>query len=276
MNAEISGGEVQSVFLALERVTLDKLLGAGFLLLAGLVVIRIAMHALRRLADRLPLEKGVTGFMLSATRIALLLVLGTMVAGKLGVPVTSVVALLSLFALAISLSVQDVLANVVSGMVILIAKPFSAGDYIETASAAGTVETIGLMYTNLLSPDNKVLLVPNRELSSGRITNYSAKAFRRVDASVLVGYEHGSHRVIAALLRAADASCKGMDVEKPPFAAVNAYKDSGIEYVVRAYVPTQAYWPVYHALLLAVRDELEADGIALTYGATRVKMDEKR
>ena len=272
MNTAIDAEETAVDMLqALEHVTFDTILGAVILLLLGLVVIRILMRMLKTVVERLPLEKAVTGFLLSAMRIVMIVVLSTMVADKLGIPITSLVALISLFALAISLSVQDVLANVVSGIVILIAKPFTMSDYIETQSASGTVESIGLMYTNLLSPDNKVLMVPNRELSDGRITNYSAKSVRRVDASVRVGYEYDSHHVIAALYRAAEKAGKGHEAGVEPFAAVNGYQEGGIEYVVRVHVPTPDYWEVYHGLLLDIRDELEKDGVVLTYATTRIE-----
>ncbi|HIU14999.1 MAG TPA: mechanosensitive ion channel family protein [Candidatus Ventricola intestinavium] len=273
MDAAVSAEQVEDVVEVFERMTLDGVIGAGLLLLIGLVVIRVAMRMLRRMIERLPLERAISGFLLSAMRIVMLVVLGTMVCSQLGIPITSLVALLSLFALAVSLSVQDVLSNMVSGMVILIAKPFAAGDYIETTAASGTVESIGLMYTHLLSPDNKVLMIPNKELSAGRITNYSAKAVRRVDASVRVGYEYGNERVLEALLRAARRVCEGHETEKPPFAAVNAYLDGGVEFVVRVHVPTEDYWDVYYALMLAMREELEKEGIPLTYGTSRVHLD---
>ena len=268
-----SGAQVEEVVHAFEKMTFDGLIGAGALLLIGLVVIRIVMRMIQRLMDRLPLERAVEGFLMSAIRIVLIIVLGTMVCSQLGIPITSLVALLSLFALAVSLSVQDVLSNMVSGMVILIAKPFASGDYIETPSASGSVESIGLMHTYLLSPDNKVLMVPNKELSSGRITNYSAQKIRRVDTSVRVGYEYDNETVLAALGRAARRVCKGREIAgKPPFVAVNAYLDTGVEFVARVYVPTPDYWDVYHALMLAMREELSVSGVRLDYGTTRVRM----
>ena len=148
MDAAVSAEQVEDVVEVFERMTLDGVIGAGFLLLIGLVVIRVAMRMLRRMIERLPLERAISGFLLSAMRIVMLVVLGTMVCSQLGIPITSLVALLSLFALAVSLSVQDVLSNMVSGMVILIAKPFAAEDYIETTAVSGTVESIGLMYTH--------------------------------------------------------------------------------------------------------------------------------
>ncbi len=271
MNAGMVNAEAtESMINALGRVTLDGLIEAGILLLLGFVVIRIIMQMLRRVSDKLPLEKTVTGFLISAMKTVLFVILGTIVADKLGIPITSVIALISLFALAISLSLQDVLSNMVSGIVILMAKPFSNGDYIETNEASGTVDSIGLMYTHLLSPDNKAVMVPNKELCTGRITNYSAEKVRRVDASVRVGYEYDSHAVLSALLRAAQRTGEGHEGGQPPFVGINAYQNGGIEYAVRVYVPTKDYWDVYHALMLSIRDELSADGIALDYAGSRI------
>ena len=129
--------QVTEVVGALHNATMDKWLGAGLTLVIGAVIIKIVMQTLERLVAKLPLEKAMLGFLSAAAKIVMIFVLITTVAGQLGVPITSLVALLSLFALAVSLSVQDVLANVVSGMVILISKPFVSGNYIATEKAEG-------------------------------------------------------------------------------------------------------------------------------------------
>lgn len=269
---DVTGIDAQEVMLALDRVTFDGLVGAGVLLLLGLVVIRVVMQILRRVMARLPFDGTLTSFLSSGTKIVLYIVLGTMVADKLGFPVTSLVALLSLFALAISLSVQNVLANVVSGVVILTSKLFVAGDYIETDTAAGTVQSINLMHTHMVTPDNKVVLVPNSELSAGKITNYSANALRRVDIPVRVGYEYGNARVTAALMRAAQGMPDLERGEKAPQVLISEYGETGVKFILRVWTPTARYWDVYYALMSAVREALEEDGIPLTYGAQRVEI----
>ena len=108
--------QMTAVVGALHNASMEKWIGAGLICIIGAVVIKIVMQALNRLVAKLPLDKAMLGFLTAAARIAMVIVLATMVAGQLNVPITSLVALLSLFALAVSLSVQDVLANVVSGM----------------------------------------------------------------------------------------------------------------------------------------------------------------
>ena len=108
--------QMTAVVGALHNASMEKWIGAGLSCIIGAVVIKIVMQALNRLVAKLPLDKAMLGFLTAAARIVMVIVLATMVAGQLNVPITSLVALLSLFALAVSLSVQDVLANVVSGM----------------------------------------------------------------------------------------------------------------------------------------------------------------
>lgn len=264
--------DMQGFMQALNNLTLDGVLGALVVLLAGMIIIRIAMRLFKRMIKRLPVDKALIGFLNSGLRIILYFILTIMVADKLGLPVTSLVALLSLFALAISLSVQNVLSNVVSGIVILSAKPFTVGDYIEANTASGTVESINLMYTHLVTYDNKRVLIPNSELSAQRITNYSANALRRVDISVRVGYEHSNDAVFAALLRAAGKIDEVEGGEKAPVAVVTAYAEGGVEFALRAWTKEDNYWPVHNRLIADVRRELEADGIFLTYGTRKVEM----
>lgn len=267
--------DIEGFVEAIDQMTLDGVLGAVLMLLVGLVLIRIAMMLLGRLIKRLPPEnKAMMNFLRQGIRIVLYFILATMVCDKLGLPVTSLVAVISLFGLAVSLSVQNVLANVVNGVLILTAKPFEVGDYIETATAAGSVDAIHLMYTHLLTPDNKRILVPNSELAAQRITNYSANTERRIDIPVRVGYEYSNQAVFAAMLRAAEKTPGVLSGDKAPMAIVTSYEETGVLFSLRVWTKAEDYWPVTWTLTDAVRTELAADGIPLTYGARRVIADE--
>ena len=249
--------QVTEVVGALHNATADKWIGAGLTLVIGAVIIKIVMQTLERLVAKLPLEKAMFGFLTAAAKILMIFVLITTVAGQLG-----------LFALAVSLSVQDVLANVVSGMVILISKPFVSGNYIATEKAEGEVESIGLMYTHLITPDNKAVMIPNKELSAGQITNHTAKGYRRVDTKLRLGFEYDTEIVLDALMQAAKRAGEGHEVGKPPFVGINAYLDNAIEYVARVYVPTADYWSVYYQFLLFERQELKKKNIVIFSDST--------
>lgn len=265
--------DTQAVAQALDKVPLEGWLAALALLVAGIAAVRVLTALIARGLSRLPIDRALSAFLISCARIALYVVLATIIADQLGLPVTSLVALLSLFALAISLSVQNVLANVVGGVVILSAKPFAAGEYIETDKGQGEVESVDLMYTHLATPDGKLVLIPNRELAAERITNFSRHALRRMEIPVRVGYEHDNSRVTAALLRAAQAFPDIVqEGKKAPFASVSNYGETGVQFLLRVWTPTGRYWDVYYPLLDTVRTELERDGIALACGMTRVEV----
>ena len=268
--------EPEQVANAISSMTLDTLFNAGLVLVGGILVIWIVMKLLRRAAKRLPLDTALVGFVFACIRVILIFVLFTMVADKLGLPTTSFVALLSLFALAISLSIQNVLGNVISGIVILSAKPFSAGNYIETSTSAGIVESINLMYTHLATPDGKDVLIPNSTIVAERITNHSARPNRRIDINIRVGYEHDNERVKEALMRTM-AQVEGVLHEDGigPEALVSDYADGGAVFIMRCWCKNADYWPVRNTLQDKVRAELRKSGIELDYAASRAKLEKE-
>ena len=156
-------------------------------------------------------------------------------------------------------------------MVILIAKPFVAGNFISTQNAEGTVERIGLMYTHLVTADNKAVMIPNKEISTERIINYTAKDYRRVDVKLCIGSEIDTDAVLDALAAACKRAEEGREAIKPPFVGINAYQVGGIEYVARVYAPTEAYWDVYYRFMLLIRQELTARKIVVLSDSTYIK-----
>lgn len=264
----------EQVATAISSMTLDTLFNAGLVLVGGILVIWLVMKLLRRASKKLPLDSALMSFVFACVRVVLVFVLITMVADKLGLPTTSFVALLSLFALAISLSIQNVLGNVVSGIVILSAKPFAAGNYIETTTSSGIVESINLMYTHLATPDGKDVLIPNSTIVAERITNHSARPNRRIDISIRVGYEHDNDKVKEALLRTTGL-VEGVLQEEglQPEALVSDYADGGVMFIMRCWCKNADYWPVRNALQDKVRAELRKSGIELSYAAARTKLE---
>ncbi|MBQ8093995.1 MAG: mechanosensitive ion channel [Clostridia bacterium] len=264
--------EIGKVVSALGDVTMNMLLQTLLTFAVGMVLIHLILVSVRRIIERFPsVDKTISGFLISCVRVILLLILITICFSTLGIPVTSLVAVISMFALAVSLSMQSILSNMVSGIVILLTRPFKVGDWIETPNTSGTVEKIDLIYTHLLAADLKKIVVPNSELSASRITNYSNVKYRKVILNVRVGYEADNKKVIAALIRAAEKAIKGRDVgAEKSFAATNAYKDDGVEYILRVPVLTKEYWDVYYDLLIRIREELANDMIEMDYAATKV------
>lgn len=165
----------------LGRLTLGQVLGAAAVLAVCLVVSRLLLKLLGRLTEKSTLDPRVRTYLFKGARSLLYVLTALITADSLGIPVTSLVALVSVFALAVSLAVQDVLSNVAGGLVILFSKPFTLGDYVAAAEGEGTVEEISLTHTKLDTPNGQRVMLPNSRLVAGQIVNYSVRGVRRAD-----------------------------------------------------------------------------------------------
>ncbi|MBQ2697158.1 MAG: mechanosensitive ion channel family protein [Clostridia bacterium] len=191
------------------------------------------------------------------------------VADSLGISVTSLIAAFSVVGLAASLAVQGSLTNVASGVVLLLTQPFSKGDFVEAGGVSGTVEDVGLIYTLLVTGDNKVIHVPNSEISATKITNYSVKANRRVDIAISASYDDATEKVKNSI-RSAITSVDGILDDPAPFINISSYGDSAINYIVRVWCSGDDYWNVNFALTEAIRVAFERDGVEMTYNHLNV------
>lgn len=197
--------------LHLGIISVGALLGAVVTLVVCILAVRIITVLLRRVLGKTTLEQRVSKYIVSTVRFVLWVVTVLIVAQQLGIPVTSLVALFSVVSLAVSLAVQNVLANVAGGLVLLVTKPFTVGDYIDTPSGEGTVREMSLTYTFLETMEGQRLAVPNSTLSSGKIINYSTLATRRLQHKITASYDDAAADVRRACLTAVgrDGQCAG-------------------------------------------------------------------
>ena len=240
-------------------------------LVVGVLVIKIIMSILNKTLTKLNMEKAAHGLIRSVVRTVLYLLLGLMAASRLGFDVTGIIALASVLTLAVSLSVQDLLTNLIGGFTLLYTKPFRSGDFVEIAGQSGTVEEIGMTYTKLITPDNKVTSIPNRSVVAADITNFSVTGTRRVDIAISASYDADAQQVIEALYEA--GKVKGALTDPAPFAAVDSYGEHAVKYILRVWCKTDDYWDVYFAINQQVRKSFAANGIAMTYPHLNVHLD---
>ena len=241
------------------------------ILVIGVIAIRAIMKIVNSMLEKSKLEKAAHGLIRSLLQAALYLVLGLIAASSLGIDVTGIIALASVLTLAVSLSVQNLLTNVIGGFTLLYTKPFKSGDYVDIAAESGTVQEINITYTKLITGDNKVIYIPNSAVVSADIVNYSVTGTRRVEINVSASYDASTEQVIAALLEATNVP--GALTEPAPFAAVTNYGDSAIEYTLRLWSKSEDYWDVFFAANQKVRECFEANGIEMTYPHLNVHLD---
>ena len=257
--------------LNIKLLTWDHLLAAVVSLIVCVIAIHLIMRVLRRIVARSRLSESLGRFFLRLAKIAMQFLAILIVAGSLGFDVTALLAVFSLLGLALSLSVQNSLTNLMSGIVILFTKPFVAGEYVESGGVSGTVRDIGLFYTQMTTLDNKAIYVPNSELSASKIINYTREPNRRVDLVFGAGYEHPTETVLAAL-REMVAGIPGALTDPAPAVHVEAYAASNIQYVVRVWCRHEDYWDVYYAINEAVPAAFEKAGVSMSYEHVNVHM----
>ena len=183
---------------------------------------------------------------------------------QLGIDTTSLAAILAAAGLAIGLSLQGSLSNLAAGIMIILFRPFKVGDYIEAGGTEGDVEDISIFTTIFITKDNKKVIVPNNEITSGIITNYSAKRKRRIDLVIGVGYDDDLAKTKKVLTKVVSAH---KDVLKTPElqVAVAELGDSSVNLVVRPWVKTNDYWDVRFDLTEQIKVALDKEGISIPY-----------
>ena len=261
--------------ITIGSLPLSSLIGALLTFVICLIVINIILKVLTRYLNNVKkMGRTMKNFLLSIVKVALWVVAVIIIAGEFGIPTASLVALLSIAGLALSLSVQGLLSNLFSGLTLLMTHPFEEGNFVEVAGKTGTVKSVGLLYTTINTLDNILISIPNSDVVGSSINNYSAEPLRRVDMLFSAAYSEPTEKVKSAIMEAILADSRILD-DPAPFVALNAYKESVVEYVVRVWVKNADYWGVHFALNESVRESFARNGVAMSYAHVNVHIVEK-
>ena len=263
--------EIVSFFKSLNTPQLTAVFKVVIIAVVGILMIRIINRTLKKILEKSKLEKAAHSLIRTLVKTVLYVLLGLILASALGIDVTGIVALASVATLAISLALQNMLANVIGGFTLLYTHPFSAGDYVEIAGQSGSVQEVGIAYTRLTTPDNKLVSIPNSAVVSAEIVNYTVAGTRRVDWNITASYDADPDKVVAALLEAVEDD--QVLADPAPFAALSGYGDSAISYIVRVWVKAEDYWDVYHKANRQIIDVFRREGIEMTYPHLNVHLN---
>ena len=246
-----------------------KVLAALAIYFIGAWLIKKIKNLLKRIFDKRDFEPAIESFIQSIVGIALWIILIIAVIGTLGVETTSFAALLAGGGMAIGLALNGTVQNFAGGIMILIFRPFKAGDFIEMQGFTGTVTEVTITSTKLTTTDNRVIIIPNGAISNGTINNYSHMPLRRLDLTVDVEYGTSSEKVCEMVMSLIKQDTRILDAETSgkadPFVALSALKDSSIQFVVRVWVKSEDYWDVNFNLLKNIYEELPKNGIQFPY-----------
>lgn len=228
----------------------------------GRMVVGVVVRAISKLLLTRAMDEILVSFLTSIIRWVLLLFVIVAALSQLGIDTTSLVALLGAAGLAIGLSLQSSLSNFASGVMLIIFRPFTKGDFVEAGGATGVVESISIFTTTLTTPDNKEIIVPNGAILSNNITNYSARDTRRVDMVFRVSYDEDIRKA-RQLLEAIIAADDRVLGDPAPVVAVGELADSGVNFIVRPWVKSGDYWAVLWDTTEAVKLKFDEAGVRI-------------
>lgn len=242
----------------------------------GKIVIGILMKIVKKFFKRANIEISVQKFLISLIRAILYFILFIILCNQVGIQTTSFVALLSTASLTIGLALQGSFSNFAGGVLILLIKPFKVGDYIVDGSSGteGTVQKIDLFYTMIVTPDNKLITIPNGNLSNTHITNASAFEKRRVDITVGISYESDMEKA-KETVRSVGMQEPAKLAEEDVFVGIKALAESEVTIVLRVWVKTQDYWDAYFRMNEQLKKELDKAGIEIPYNQLDVHVTQK-
>ena len=265
------GGALTSFTL---NISLGLIIKVLFTVVVSLIAVKLVTNIIDRVLGKSRLEHTLSTFIGSVCRVVLYFIAVLIVLSTLGVDVTSLVALLSVTGLAVSLALQNTLSNLAGGIQLLVTKPFVAGNFVEAGANSGTVYEVGLAYTTLITPDNKVIHVPNSDIASARIVNYNGRDTRRVELKVTAAYDAPIQLVKDTIGRLIAADSR-IHADPSPFVRVSDYGSSSIEYTIRVWCKAADYWGVYFDLMDGMKPAFDEAGVEMTYDHLNVHVVEK-
>ena len=237
---------------------------AVLIYIVGRFIVGILIGLLGKVLARSKYDAMLVDFVKAIVKSVLMLFVVVAALDRLGVDTTSLVAILGAAGLAIGLSLQGSLQNFAAGVMLLVFRPFKAGDFVEAGGTAGVIKSISIFSTIMTTGDNKEIIVPNGAIYGGNITNYSAKPTRRIDMVVGISYDSDLKKA-KAILNEMIAADERILKDPAPTVAVAELADSSVNFVVRPWVASADYWTVKFDFTEAVKLRFDAEGIVIPY-----------
>ncbi len=235
---------------------------------------KIVLKFTSRIIEKIPGDRSLHSILNSAVKVVVYFIIVLIVAGSMGINVSSLLAVFSVAGVAVSLALQGLLSNVASSVVLMVTGAFKSGDFVEVNGISGVVDEVSLIHTKVITGDNKIIYVPNSEIAGAKIVNYSTQTTRRVDVVITASYDNSTSQVKGAINKAIDRTPNVLD-DPARFVKISNYGESAIEYTIRVWANSGDYWDVYFTLIDELRTAFDEDGVEMTYNHINVHMIEK-
>lgn len=241
-----------------------NLLAAIVIFVIGRWLAKATSRLVKRTMARNEVDVMLVSFVSTLVYYALLAFVVVAALNRLGIQTASIIAILGAAGLAIGLALQGSLSNFAAGVLMVFFRPFNVGDFIEGGGTMGTVKEITLFTTTLLTPDNKVIIVPNAKLNGDNITNFNVLGQRRMDLVFGVSYDADTNKVKKIL--ADEIRKDGRFLQDPaPTIGLLELADSSVNFAVRPWVKADDYWDIFFEFQENVKNRLDAEGISIPF-----------
>jgi len=242
-----------------------KIIGAVAILIVGWIAagwVSGAVGKVLRRADRM--DETLARFFVSAVRYLILVVTVIMMLSQFGVQMASLLVVLSTAGLAVGLALQGTLSNVAAGVMLLLFRPFKIGDFVDVGGHAGTIQAISLFVTEMATPDNVHIVVPNSQVWGSSVVNFSHHSTRRVDIVVGIGYEDDIDKAMTTITDVIAADDRS-HADPAPMVAVTDLGDNSVNFTVRIWCNAGDYWGVKFDMTKAIKEALDGAGVNIPY-----------
>ena len=231
---------------------------------AGIILSKLVVKFASKFIERSNIENTAGSFLISLIRVVLYILVAIIALSMLNVPMTSIVTVIGTAGLAIGLALQNSLSNLAGGFIILFSKPFKSGDLIEIDNSLGTVNSIGILYTKIITPDNKSIFIPNGKITDAKIINYSEISTRRVDLSFDISYDNDFEKAKNIIKKVIESDSLILR-EPEPLVRMNAQKESSLGICVQVWTNNENYWNVLYNMTENVKLEFDRNNIEIPY-----------
>ena len=251
------------------------IIGAIAILIVGWMASKWVHRAVTKALGRSEKVDAMLGsFFASLAKYLVLIFTGLMVLSQFGVQTASLIAVLGAAGLAIGLALQGTLSNVAAGVMILIFRPFKIGDYVEAGGQAGTIQAVTLFITEMVTPQNVQIIVPNSQIWGSSVVNYSFHDTRRLDLALGISYEDNIEMAVQAINQTIGADERVLK-DPEPLVAVSELADSSVNFVIRVWCEASDYWALKFDMTRALKEKMDSEGISIPYPQQTVHMIQK-
>ncbi len=248
-------------------------LGSALLVLAvGVMLSKALMKLVKRTLKRTSIDPTAVSFLTSVISVLLYLIVAVIVLSVLNVPMDSIVTVIGTAGLAIGLALQDSLANVAGGFLIMFSKPLKVGDLVKFGDVTGTVKSVGILQTQLILGDQTVVFIPNGQVADAMIVNYSEKEMRRLDLEIGISYSadfEQAKQIISGLIQAHPLAAE----DPAPLVRVGRFDSSAVVLFVKVWTTNEDYWNLHYDLHEQIKTAFDAEGIAMPYPQLDVHLE---